>query len=79
MKVFKPLEEIKNFKNLVFLAGTCPRAGQQWEDWRKEMIAKLKYIDFNGDVADPTNPKYDTTVPDYYIKLFKLFKNKNRN
>lgn len=68
MKVFKPLEEIKNFKNLVFLAGPCPRAGQKWEDWRKEMIAKLKDIDFNGDVADPTNPKYDAADPDYYNK-----------
>jgi len=68
MKVFKPLEEIRDFKNLVFLAGPCPRAGQKWEDWRKEMIEKLSFRKFNGDVANPTNPDYDTEDPNYYDK-----------
>lgn len=66
MKIFKPLETIANFKNLVFLAGPCPRAGQDWTDWRDGMIDELKRVDASVDVAIPTNPNFDTGDPTYY-------------
>lgn len=68
MKVYKPLEDVKNFKNLVFLAGPCPRVGQDWIDWRTEFIDKLNAAGFNGDIANPTNENYDENDPDYYNK-----------
>lgn len=68
MKIFTPLEDIKNFHNLVFLAGTCPRKNQNQIDWRIEFINKLNASKFNGDVVNPTNPNYDNTVENYYNK-----------
>lgn len=66
MKIFKPLEPIRNFKNLVFLAGPCPRAGQHWVDWRDAMIDELKRLDAPVDVVIPTNPNFDAQDPTYY-------------
>lgn len=68
MKIFKPLELIRNFKNLVFLAGPCPRTGQYWTDWRDGMIEELKRMGAPVDVAIPTNPNFDTQDPTYYEK-----------
>ncbi len=66
--LFTPLNEIKGVRDVVFLAGACPRKGQSWEDWRSIMIEKFKSYGFMGDVINPTNPNYDTNDPDYYDK-----------
>lgn len=66
--IFTPLNEVKGIKDVVFLAGPCPRAGQDWEDWRGELCNKLESRGFRGDLINPTNPKYDTNDPTYYDK-----------
>lgn len=68
MKIHSPLNNIENIKNLVFLAGPCPRAGQDWTDWREDMCVELINAGFNGEIVNPTNPNYDVNDPDYYDK-----------
>ena len=68
MRIHKPLNSIDYIKDPVFLAGPCPRSGQDWADWRSEMCDILEKHGFAGDVINPTNPDYDTNDPDYYGK-----------
>lgn len=67
MRTITPLNKFDNLKNAVFLAGACPRKNYE-TDWRSDMIAELQKCGFDGDVINPTNPKYDTKDPDYYNK-----------
>lgn len=68
MTMYKPLTEFKDVKDAVFLAGPCPRTSRPFEDWRPEMIKKLRSAGFKGDTIDPTNPNYDDADPSYYGK-----------
>ncbi len=43
--IYKPLEELKNLKNAIFLAGACPRKKNE-ADWREEMITELEAAGF---------------------------------
>ena len=65
--IYKPLEELKNLKNAIFLAGACPRKKNE-ADWREEMISELEAAGFTGDIINPTNPNYDTSDETYYDK-----------
>lgn len=65
---YKPLTELNNLKDAVFLAGPCPRTNAPFEDWRPKMIKEIRNTGFTGDFIDPTNPNYDTEDPSYYNK-----------
>ena len=66
-KFTNPKEYWNENKPIIFLAGPCPRADYT-DDWRFEAIGYLEQAGFDGIVFNPTNPKYNTSDPDYLTK-----------
>lgn len=62
MRIFSPDDIfVKDYKDLIFLAGPCPREHFE-NDWRIEAIDLFKKYNFSGDIANPTNDHYDNNL-----------------
>ena len=62
LRVFKPLNEIAELRDGVFLAGPTPRVGVQYREkceWRQDAERIFEGLGFAGDIIDPVNREYD--------------------
>lgn len=64
MRVYKPLEQINQLSNGIFLAGPSPRMDKIYEydcQWRQYVIQRFRELGYKGDLIDPINRKFDQT------------------
>lgn len=60
--IYRPLKPITKIKDAIFLAGSPPRVGIEYNDpceWREEFIDILRGKGFTGDFIDPVNPNFN--------------------
>ena len=68
-RILKPQEYPKMLTDSIFLAGPCPRHGE--DDWRDDFSKKLLNKGFDGYIINPTNRNWNDDDPNYYHKQCK--------